>query len=226
MIVYCVTHRITGRHYVGITKLSVHRRAYRHFRFSDTYFGRALRKYGLDAFEFTVVDHASDMAEAKIKESSWIAKLNSLCPNGFNLTTGGDGTTGFTHTAATKQRISESLSGHPGWMLGRQHSVETRKKLSVLLTGKRRSAEHCKKNGLSHLGQVPWNKGLTTPDDVRKKQSLAAKTRDSNRKGAHLSEAAKKHLSEINKGKTASLQTRAKMSMSQLAAWSRRKEAA
>lgn len=226
MIVYCITHRMTGRRYVGITKLSLHRRVYRYFRFSDTYLGRALRKYGLKAFEFRVIDRASDMGQAKIKESNWISQLNSLYPNGFNLTTGGDGTAGFRHTVATKHKISQSLLGHHGWTLGRKHTAETRAKLSMLLTGKRKSAEHCKKNGLSHLGQVPWNKGLSTPDDVRSKQSLAAKARPSNRKGARLSEVTKNLLSEINKGKKASPETRAKMSMSQSGAWRRRKEAA
>ena len=53
----------------------------------------------------------------------------------------------------------------------------------------------------AHKGQVAWNKGLKTPDNVKAKQSAKAKGRKGNFTGRKHSEEAIKKMSDANKGK-------------------------
>lgn len=61
--------------------------------------------------------------------------------------------------------------GHPPFF--KQHTEESKRKLSLALKGKPKSAEHVENSRRGHLGQVAWNKGKTASDETRKKQSLA-----------------------------------------------------
>ena len=71
-------------------------------------------------------------------------------------------------------------------MFGRSHTDETRAKMSKSMKGsknnpvspnkgKKASEETRKKQSLAKIGFIPWNKGLTTPDNVRAKQRDSAK---------------------------------------------------
>ena len=78
-------------------------------------------------------------------------------------------------------------------------SVEHRKKSSVALMGHRVSEETKQKCSISHLGQIPINKGKKMSNEVRKKQSEA-------RKRYYVTH------TPWNKGKPCSQETRAKIS--------------
>lgn len=67
-------------------------------------------------------------------------------------------------------------------MLGRKLPLKTRKKMSKnrsgskhWLFGKHHKPESNEKNRIAHLGQLAWNKGKKTSDEVRKKISIAHK---------------------------------------------------
>lgn len=49
---------------------------------------KAFRKYGLDNFSFSIVEETQDYYE---REKYWIQYYNSLIPNGYNMTSGGEG---------------------------------------------------------------------------------------------------------------------------------------
>lgn len=55
------------------------------------YLNRAIRKYGADNFELEVVHYTEDEAELSTLEQEYIEYYNSLAPNGYNLTKGGEG---------------------------------------------------------------------------------------------------------------------------------------
>lgn len=80
---------------------------------------RYLAKYGPDRFEFSIIDTAISKDELNAKEKHYIVKLNTLHPNGYNLTEGGDG--GLPHPEV-KQKISNALKN-------RQFSTEHKIKL-------------------------------------------------------------------------------------------------
>lgn len=76
-------------------------------------FGRAIVKHGSDAFSFTIlhVFHASNREELQKKadelETCEIARHNTLAPNGYNLTTGGQ--KGYVYSKEVCELISQKL---------------------------------------------------------------------------------------------------------------------
>ena len=98
-LIYVVTHKASGRRYVGQTKeRTVSDRWKKHIeevtkpsRKSRRPLIEAIRKYGHGAFRFRKIDDAASLAELNEKERHWINKLGTLVPRGFNRSRGGQG---------------------------------------------------------------------------------------------------------------------------------------
>lgn len=114
MIVYKATNRINGKVYIGYTSKTLAARIYAHFRKSinakekafNQPFKLALRKYGKDNFEWEELFSCVTKVEACQKEIEMIEKYNSLSPNGYNMTLGGEG---GIPSEDVKKKISTSL---------------------------------------------------------------------------------------------------------------------
>jgi group I intron endonuclease len=104
VIVYLATNGINGKRYVGITVRPLSHRISCHLN-SPNFFGKALRKYGKEAFKFEVIDRAENEKELSQKEQYWIARLNTMVPSGYNLTTGGE--RGFKKHPMTIRKMTE-----------------------------------------------------------------------------------------------------------------------
>ncbi len=139
--IYKITHKDSGKTYIGQT-LDTKRRWTEHGKPSiDTYISRAIRKYGRAAFEYTVIDVVCQM-EANEKEIAYIHAYNSLVPNGYNLSLL---MTGGSHSEETKAKISASNKGKVVSMETREKmrqcrkdiviTEETRRKLSLANIG-------------------------------------------------------------------------------------------
>jgi group I intron endonuclease len=106
-VVYLMVNTTTGKKYVGQTlSHRKNRDRYRPFgaegRFRDhiseatnntkrkqcTYLNNAIRLYGPDAFIVSVLE-SCDRLLLDSRESHYISEMNTLFPNGYNLTTGG-----------------------------------------------------------------------------------------------------------------------------------------
>lgn len=95
-IVYLVTHVVSGMQYVGITIQSLVRRWHSHLEQansghikSETSLHEAIRQSGASAFSIEKIDSGESKSSLEIKEREWIKNLNTLRPNGFNISTGG-----------------------------------------------------------------------------------------------------------------------------------------
>lgn len=150
MIIYKVTNRINGKVYIGQTVRNLQERMEEHARHTNTAFDKALRKYGLDAFDVEEIDSASTMDELNQKEMHWIKFYNSIVPNGYNMCEGGGNTRGFHHSEISKRKMSESKSisylGEKNPFFGKTHSESSKQKMSV------------KRKGMAHM----------TPESVQK----------------------------------------------------------
>lgn len=118
-VVYCATNSITGHIYIGLT-CQFSRRKSKHRRLalvnnSPTYFHRAIRKYGWDAFSFTILVECDDYEFAKQEEIRLIAEHRPQ----YNMTTGGDGAHGYKHTPEVVAAIIKRTTGRPGYWKGR-----------------------------------------------------------------------------------------------------------
>jgi group I intron endonuclease len=87
-IIYLWTNKNTNKHYVGQT-IHPDQRKRNHIheafvRESDYYFHRSLRKHGLDAFTYTVLEDNVDRDKLNERENFYINKYNTIWPNGYN----------------------------------------------------------------------------------------------------------------------------------------------
>lgn len=97
--IYKITNMINGQEYVGQSR-NIHKRWLAHLNSAfnnndhsyNTPLYRAIRKYGLENFDFKVLEECS-VTELNQKEEKWISKLDTFF-NGYNLTLGGDSSGG------------------------------------------------------------------------------------------------------------------------------------
>jgi len=154
MIIYKIENKINGKIYIGQTKNALNNRVRSHLR-NGSFIGNALRKYGLQSFDISVIDEANTKAILNEKEQYWIKNFNSSVPNGYNILQGGSYGVGFSgrhHTEETKKKIQATSSGANNGMFGKHHSEETRKKIGNAENGFRHSEESKKKMSVAHKG--------------------------------------------------------------------------
>jgi len=124
-----------GKHYIGLTTTSLEQRRKEHKRCAKNGDSRclynALRKYDMvDTFELVEIDTSDTLEELCEKEIGYIIEYNSyyINENGYNMTSGGDGTTGYVFTEEDKEQISESLKKYFENSEARQKMRELTKK--------------------------------------------------------------------------------------------------
>lgn len=120
MIVYLITNRVNGKGYVGITTRTLEERMHEHRVAShDATNGMliaiAIKKYGWDAFEVSVIEECETEEELLIAEVRHISALRTyvhdLNSHGYNLTRGGEGVRGMKHSVETRAHFSEMRRG-------------------------------------------------------------------------------------------------------------------
>ena len=108
-VVYLISFP-NGKKYIGITTTSFKERIRSHISHINTSnlpVHNALRKYK-DKVNWEIIDKASNWEELVKMEVGYILKNKSyIDDNGYNLTKGGDGTTGYKHTEENKIQNSE-----------------------------------------------------------------------------------------------------------------------
>lgn len=119
MIIYKITNDINGKQYIGqtIRKLSTrwNCHVYNANNGSNYALHKAMRKYGVEHFHVEQIDVASSKEELNEKEKYWIAKLNTLSPNGYNLVEGGN-------VPVWNEDIRNKVSGENHWTKRKEFS--------------------------------------------------------------------------------------------------------
>lgn len=110
--VYKIQNKLNNKIYIGITNKGYKRRFKHHcseMRNGSTFIlHNAMRKYGVDNFEVTLLETVIDSDTLKEREKFWIETLDTTNRNkGYNMTLGGDGTFGRYHSAETKEKIRQ-----------------------------------------------------------------------------------------------------------------------
>lgn len=115
MIIYKISNNQNGKIYIGQTiqpfnhRVNEHKKKMRNGTKHPLY--DAMRKHGIEAFSFEIIDNAVSQEELDTKEIFWIKHFNSEYPNGYNLTAGGAGTFNYHHTEEDKKRMSQLKFG-------------------------------------------------------------------------------------------------------------------
>lgn len=114
-IIYKITNLINNKKYIGqTTKYYPSERFRRHITDSinhriDTYFSKAINKYGEKAFVFQIIDTANNQEELNRKEKIYIKFYDTLNRNkGYNLTEGGISSGGNTYKYRTEEQMEKT----------------------------------------------------------------------------------------------------------------------
>jgi group I intron endonuclease len=110
-VIYRVMCGLSGKSYVGQTRQPLAVRWRAHVRYAQRggdqmALARAIRKYGPNAFEVSVLIEV-DLEDADTVESGWIARLGCQVPHGYNLDAGGGVGLGRKHPES-RRKLSDT----------------------------------------------------------------------------------------------------------------------
>lgn len=113
MIIYKITNKVNGKIYIGQTKQRLAKRWSNHCCKNShcSILHSAILKYGSENFTVEQIDVASNKDELDKKEIFWIRHFDCVAPNGYNISTGGNGNRGYKPTKETLMKRSLSLKG-------------------------------------------------------------------------------------------------------------------
>ena len=188
MQAYLITNKINNKGYVGITTRSLSRRWYEHRFVANScgqLLGKAIKKYGEQAFEIMPIASAKTLENLKEVEKDLIVQFQTKVPFGYNLTDGGDGVFGF--------KQSEEQKKHNGDLKrGTKHSEETKQKMKIAhlgennhFYGKNHTEEAKRKNAEAHIGKQAMlgkTHSAETKEKIRQSR-LGIPSKSGNRKG-------------------------------------------
>ena len=153
--IYCIRNRVNGKVYTGQTRNLAKRKSAHKLGDSNCLaLQSAIGKYGWHNFSWEVLELCLE-ENLNVRECHWIATLDCMSPNGYNIKQGGDS---GRHSEETRQKLSEIQSSKQTW-LGRKHTQVSKRKMAEARTGTKHTAESRKKMSESAQGRAPWNKG-------------------------------------------------------------------
>ncbi len=137
--IYLRTNLVNGKQYVGQT-INFEKRE-NAWLYKKRYAGEAInnarKKYGTENFKAEILRECETQDELNKWEMYYIDKLNTVSPNGYNLTDGGGGRVHSKISEETRQKMSVSHSGSKNAMYGKTHTKEARIKIKNARLGKK-----------------------------------------------------------------------------------------
>jgi len=173
MIVYHAYRKDAPEFYIGKTIHTLDHRRRQHENESQydrgmSDFHRALKKYGIDNFQWVVLERCGSIKEMNNAEIRWISLVRECGHKLYNMTDGGDGG-GYSDywknknlPKETREKISISLkeyykrNGNPKkgkTCIGHPHTEETKLKLSIAKIGHDVSPQAREKLRMANLGK-------------------------------------------------------------------------
>jgi len=217
--VYKITHRETGRCYVG-SSINIFKRwdAHRYPAHNNChYLAAAMKKYSPEAFDFQILEEIDTSkltliqtrVELLTTEQRWLDKLRPFPPNGFNIRRYADSNLGIKRSleAIQKTRIANT---------GRKFSQEVRKKVSLACIGRHHSPETRQKLSEARRGKpisLALRQKLSAIAIGRRHSPEAIQRMRVAQSGKILSLEHRQKIGNANRGRIPSLETRRKMSL-------------
>ena len=177
-LIYC---NVTDKCYVGQTIQKVSERMYKHKSGKGQYIDEEIRKIGWEGnFDYFVLEENIPLVNLNTLEKFWIEVFDSVYPNGYNLTHGGQAR--FTISEELRARRRELFSGENNPNYGdhapQSEEVNAKRRATNLAKGIRPpvmygeknpnygkdfSPEHRAKLSAAKKGKPSWNKGKKCP---------------------------------------------------------------
>ena len=195
--IYLTTNLINGKQYIG---KKMYRIGWENYLGSGVHLTNAIKKYGRENFKREILEECKTEEDLQEAEIRWIMFYNAVEDDNFyNIAHGGDGT----------------LSGELHPLFGKNHSKETRKKISE--KAKLRTGEKNPFFGKTHSNEVKRKVGeaqIGRPKSVEERKSISERTKGKNNPmyGRKHTEEAKEINRLAHLGKSPSKEVREKMS--------------
>jgi len=204
-LIYKATCKTTGKHYIGRTIMPFKKRQYDHLYHAKKgcqfKLHRAIRLYGEDDFEWSIVEEIEGDNDAiNVREVYCITFYDSF-QNGYNLTMGGEGKSGWKASDEARERMRQSR-------LGKKNSEESKQKARSALLGRKRPKEVCEKISKGQMGKKlsPEQIEIMRKNSTGRRLSESAKEKvRAFQTGIKRSEETKRKLSEIRKAQVRKL---------------------
>jgi hypothetical protein len=134
----------------------------------------AIKKYGWSSLNHEILASGLTHSSANHFESFYIKHFNTIYPNGYNLTSGGDNSI---LSEETKIKISASISGYKHPLFGKKHKSSTIEKMIAVKKGKTHTQNHCAKIRASKIGKklTPEHKAKISESKVGDKHHMFGK---------------------------------------------------
>ena len=160
----------SGKRYIGITcRKPEHRWANGKGYTGNDYFTKAINKYGWDSFEHIIVSKGLDEETAKWLEMELIKIWDSTNRSkGYNITFGGEGTTGWIPSEETRKKISKAQKG-------RKLSEEHKRKIGENSKSMWENEKYRNKMSEKKKGENNPNYGKHHSEETKKKISKSQK---------------------------------------------------
>ncbi len=157
-VVYLIIDGTNDKEYVGQTTRSVEIRFKEHANYNDSYINHAIRAHGEDMFATAILKVCMNKEELDFWERYFIRSRNTIYPNGYNLTDGGEGgipceevrkrmsvaRKGHEVSDETRAKLSEARRGERNPRYGKKNTPEHQAKIVASNLGKKRTPETCK----------------------------------------------------------------------------------
>lgn len=157
MMTMSILYKLTfpnGKVYIGITTESLSRRVQRHIAYARANrpyaVSAAIRKYGEKSFTAEHIASARNWSDLADIERLAIEQYDSICPTGYNMTGGGEGSYRVQPSTEKRAKISQALSG-------RRLSADHRRAVGLAQKGKTISAEVRAKMSEAHKKRQPMS---------------------------------------------------------------------
>ncbi len=182
-----------GKEYIGITKHTAKERFRRHCESTSKKHPaqHAIHKFGKESVIIKVLATIDDWELLCLAEQEAIEKFNTMSPNGYNLTAGGDGSIGFRHSEESKIKMSESAKKKVLTEEHKQKLIDASK--NRVYTDEDRAAISARYKGR----KIPeWQRELLIKVNLGSKKSLETRAKISEKaKGRKISNETKQKIS-------------------------------
>lgn len=155
MIIYTIyksTNTINGKVYIGFdsnypSRIKDHKKSALK-KGSDTYFHRAIRKYGWDNFTWEIIYQSVDGNHTlNVMEGYFITEHDTYY-NGYNMTLGGEGSLGHKYTPTNESNILRSIK-----LKNRTFTEDHCNKIALSRKGTKFNKEWCDNISKARLGK-------------------------------------------------------------------------
>lgn len=127
--IYMIFNDFNHQVYIGKALYGAEHRWKEHIGYdlqNNQYIHRAMRKYGIEHFNYKIIETNIPKEMLNEREKYWIEYFQSYIPNGYNMTKGGDGGTGR-RPLTQEEKNYNALMRQKGIVIGPEKNFENYK---------------------------------------------------------------------------------------------------